>query len=212
MATRVSDSAHRMRKQPRQARSRDTVAVIIEAGAQVLACKGWSGFNTNDVAAAAGVSIGSIYQYFPNKLALVEAIKFSHFDEVLSIFDTSVEENGGLENQVHKLIDGMIGCHHHPGLHRVLMNEVPRPDNESPNVQHFDLAYKERFRNFVAMTTGLTDMSSLDLIASVVASAVEGMVHEAAQTNDDSQQRRFRDEIVQFIVSYLERKNSSVPT
>ncbi|MBS0221764.1 MAG: hypothetical protein JSR91_13575 [Proteobacteria bacterium] len=54
MATRVSDAAHRMCKQPHQARSRDTVAVIIEADAQVLVRKGWSGFNTNDVAAAAG--------------------------------------------------------------------------------------------------------------------------------------------------------------
>lgn len=211
MGTRVSDSAHRMRKQPRQARSRDTVAVIIEAGARVLASKGWSGFNTNDVAAAAGVSIGSIYQYFPNKLALVEAIKFRHFDEVLSVFDIPMEKDGGPENQVRKLIDGMIGRHHQPDLHRVLMKELPRSDNESANDQRFDVAYKERFRDFVAMTTGLTDPSSLDPIASVVASAVEGMVHEAAQSNDDCQQRRFRDEIVQFIASYLERKSSSAP-
>lgn len=211
MATRVPDSTRRMRKRPRQARSRETVAVIVEAGAQVLARKGWSGFNTNDVAATAGVSIGSIYQYFPNKLALVEAIRLRHFDEVLSIFDAPSEENGGLESRVRRLIDGMITCHHQPGLHRILMSKVAGSGDESADDRHFDLAYKERFADFVASTTGLIEVSSLELIASVVASAVEGLVHEAVQRDDDCERRRYRDEIVRFLVSYLEQKIRSCP-
>lgn len=99
MATRVSNAKRLMRKQPRQSRSRDTVAVIVEAGAQVLARVGWSGFNTNEVALAAGVSIGSIYQYFPNKLALIDAIRLRHFEEVLRAFDI-VGESESLEARV----------------------------------------------------------------------------------------------------------------
>lgn len=55
------------RKQPRQARSSDLVAAILEAATQVLAEVGAERFTTARVAERAGVSIGSLYQYFPNK-------------------------------------------------------------------------------------------------------------------------------------------------
>ena len=83
MSTRIGKAAPRMRKEPRQARSIATVEAIIEAGAHVLSELGWAGFTTNKVAEAAGVSIGSLYQYFPDKLALVDAIRRRHFDHVL---------------------------------------------------------------------------------------------------------------------------------
>jgi AcrR family transcriptional regulator len=68
------------RKQPSQRRSRETVAVILEAAARILEKDGLAGFNTNAVAERAGVSIGSVYQYFPNKDALILALiaKFEH--------------------------------------------------------------------------------------------------------------------------------------
>jgi AcrR family transcriptional regulator len=62
------------RKMPKQARSRVTYDTIVEAGTQVLARNGLAGFTTNLVAQRAGVSIGSLYQYFPNKDALMVAI------------------------------------------------------------------------------------------------------------------------------------------
>lgn len=59
------------RKSPKQARSAETVEAIVEAAARILEVKGVEGFNTNNVARRAGVSIGSLYQYFPNKHALI---------------------------------------------------------------------------------------------------------------------------------------------
>ena len=74
-----------MRKAPRQQRSRATVDVIVEAAARVLGRRGWARFTTNEIAAVAGVSVGSLYQYFPNKLAIAEAIRQRHLDEVLRV-------------------------------------------------------------------------------------------------------------------------------
>jgi AcrR family transcriptional regulator len=62
------------RKWPVQARSRETVATILEAAAHVLERRGYAGFTTNHVALRAGVSIGSVYQYFPDKDALLAAL------------------------------------------------------------------------------------------------------------------------------------------
>jgi AcrR family transcriptional regulator len=73
MATR-SASALIPRKAPRQSRSQATVEVILEAATRVLAKESLAGFNTNRVAEVAGISIGSLYQYFPNKAALTAAL------------------------------------------------------------------------------------------------------------------------------------------
>lgn len=59
------------RKRPRQARAAATVDAIVEAAARILETKGLEALNTNAVAEAAGVSIGSLYQYFPAKTAIV---------------------------------------------------------------------------------------------------------------------------------------------
>ena len=69
-----SISAVAPRKLPRQSRSASTVQVIVEAAARLLERGGASGFNTNSVAEIAGVSIGSLYQYFRNKDAIVRAL------------------------------------------------------------------------------------------------------------------------------------------
>ena len=62
------------RKAPKQARSLETVKVIVEATARILEERGHHGFSTNAVAERAGVSIGSLYQYFPSKDAMIGAL------------------------------------------------------------------------------------------------------------------------------------------
>ena len=67
------------RKQPTQARSQRTVNIILQAATRVLTKESLAGFNTNRIAEVAGISVGSLYQYFPNKDALVTAlIKAEH--------------------------------------------------------------------------------------------------------------------------------------
>ena len=68
-----SDRSGNQRRSPRQARSRATWEAIVEAAAQILERDGAAAFNTNAVAERAGVSIGTLYQYFPDKQAVLAA-------------------------------------------------------------------------------------------------------------------------------------------
>jgi len=68
-----SQSSGNQRRKPRQARSRATWEAIVEAAAQILERRGPAGFNTNEVAERAGVSIGTLYQYFADKHAILVA-------------------------------------------------------------------------------------------------------------------------------------------
>jgi AcrR family transcriptional regulator len=70
----MKKSALRPRKAPRQARAGATVEIILDAAARILAKESLDGFNTNRVAEVAGVSVGSLYQYFPNKASIVAAL------------------------------------------------------------------------------------------------------------------------------------------
>ena len=74
MTTQPQDQRTRPRKQPRQARAQHTVTAIIEASARILEEQGHGGFTTNAVAELAGTSIGTLYQYFPDKDALLGAL------------------------------------------------------------------------------------------------------------------------------------------
>jgi len=74
MTAQPQDQRTRPRKQPRQARAQHTVNAMIEASARILEEQGHGGFTTNAVAELAGASIGTLYQYFPDKDALLGAL------------------------------------------------------------------------------------------------------------------------------------------
>lgn len=70
------------RKKPKQTRSEGTVEVVFEATARILQTQSFSEFNTNAVAKLAGISIGTLYQYFPNKNAILVAMARRELDKV----------------------------------------------------------------------------------------------------------------------------------
>ena len=80
------------RKQPKQARSTDLVAAILEAALQVLAKEGAQRFTTVRVAEKAGVSIGSLYQYFPNKASILFRLQSDEWRETSELLRSILED------------------------------------------------------------------------------------------------------------------------
>src|SRR3984957_19081250 len=91
MADRRSPSIS-SRKQPQQARSAELVATILEAAVQVLAKEGAQRFTTARVAEKAGVSIGSLYQYFPNKAAILLRLQSDEWRQTTEMLSAILED------------------------------------------------------------------------------------------------------------------------
>jgi AcrR family transcriptional regulator len=81
-----------LRKQPKQARSADLVATILEAAVQVLAKEGAQRFTTARVAEKAGVSVGSVYQYFPNKAAILFRLQSDEWRQTTDLLRDILED------------------------------------------------------------------------------------------------------------------------
>lgn len=196
-----------MRKEPRQARSRATVEAILIAGAQVLGRRGWAGFTTNEVAEAAGVSIGSLYQYFPNKLTLSEAITARHFDEILAVLRPIGDETLSLARRVEQLVDGMIGVHSiNPALHRVLLEEAPRARGPKSVHERFEAEYLRCYAALIAQPGDATlNRKSADAATQVVSAAVAGVIHDAAHRGTIGLPV-LKQELVEMVSAYLLRR------
>jgi AcrR family transcriptional regulator len=100
------------RKQPVQSRSTATVEALYEASIQVLLELGFRKFTTTRVAERAGVSIGSLYQYFPNREALITAVIARHLEQMLTVIERRCREleGGALEDMVTGMIDAVIAA------------------------------------------------------------------------------------------------------
>jgi AcrR family transcriptional regulator len=100
------------RKRPVQARSETTVAALLEASIQVLLAVGYRKFTTTRVAERAGVSVGTLYQYFPNRQALISAVIERYMGELTSTIDRHCAELRGhkLESIVNGLVDAVIAA------------------------------------------------------------------------------------------------------
>lgn len=117
------------RKLPRQARSKATVDAVVTAAAQVLIEQGYEGATTMRVAERAGVSIGSLYQYFPNKESLIVVLIERHADRIVEIMEKALGDpaNVTLADGLRAIIRAGTSAHHlDPTLHKILNEQIPR--------------------------------------------------------------------------------------
>lgn len=102
------------RKLPTQERSRATVDAIMQAATYILVKFGWERLTTNAIAERAGVNIGSLYQYFPNKQAIIAELQRRHVlqtREILSKALPQVSEQRSLREALTLLVVAMIDEH-----------------------------------------------------------------------------------------------------
>jgi AcrR family transcriptional regulator len=138
------------RRKPNQERAKVTVEAMLDAAVMLLRRGGASAITTNRIADTAGVSIGSIYQYFPNKHALFAALHERHIAFVTELMTRRINESAesSLEGLIEALLDGMVEAHTvDPELSELLMSEVP---HRTEGTVEFSIRFHEAFRNALA--------------------------------------------------------------
>lgn len=170
------------RKRPRQQRSRETVDTILQATTRVLVKHGFDGLTTNAVATAAGVSIGSLYQYFPNKEALVSALIDRHIEEMNAALLAELSRVASLPvaEAARCVIELTIRAHAiDPDLHRVLTEQVPRIGKLSRLRELDEICHRMVVGMLIARRNELA-IQDPDLAAFILVSTIESIVHRAA--------------------------------
>jgi len=198
------------RKHASQDRSRATVDALIAATARILVREGFDRASTNHIADLAGVSIGSLYQYFPSKESLVAAVIDRHNQELMRVVRSALAEVAALplEEAVRKLVAIAIKAHRiDPKLHRVLAEQIPR----SGRLEHVEAFNRENYALFRAYLESHSDeLRPVDagLAAFVCVTSIEALTHSAVlhhpEVLSDAGLGALIDEATRLVVRYLQ--------
>jgi AcrR family transcriptional regulator len=202
------------RKPPVQKRSKATVDEILAAAAQVFEARGYAAGTTNRIAERAGVSIGTLYQYFPSKDAIAVALLERHIADT----DHRLHEWAGhmaaerhdLRAALHDYVTGMLEMHSgRPRLQHILIEETPLPERVHQ-------ALLEAERRAAKAVAGLLRAypeirrTHLEQAGFLVVQTVESLTHRFAAHPDERVISRasFIDELVTMLEAYVSRSES----
>ncbi|MBC3248591.1 MULTISPECIES: TetR family transcriptional regulator [Pseudomonas] len=138
------------RKQPQQARSTELVAAILEAAIQVLAKEGATRFTTARVAEKAGVSVGSVYQYFPNKAAILFRLQSDEWQQTTQMLRGILEQH--TEAPLHRLrtlVHAFIRSECEEAQIRVALNDAAPLYRDAPQALEVRAAGQQIFAAFM---------------------------------------------------------------
>jgi AcrR family transcriptional regulator len=175
------------RKKASQERSRATVDALIEATARILVREGFDQASTNRIAREAGVSIGSLYQYYPSKEALVGAVIDRHNQDLMRVARAAMAEIGTLpiKQALRKIVAAAIDAHRvEPRLHRVLAEQIPRT-GRLEKVEVFNREYYSIFKAFLEAHRDELRAVDLGLAAFVCVTTIEALTHTAVLHRPD---------------------------
>jgi AcrR family transcriptional regulator len=138
------------RKKPQQARSTDLVAAILEAAVQVLAREGAQRFTTTRVAERAGVSVGSVYQYFPNKAAILFRLQSDEWRQTTDLLRTTLEDTRRppLE-RLRRLVHQFVRSECEEAGMRVALNDAAPLYRDAPEAQEVRAAGAGTLKRFM---------------------------------------------------------------
>jgi AcrR family transcriptional regulator len=194
------------RRKPQQKRSRRTYETIVAAATDLLVEAGYHNMSTNKIAEHADVSVGSIYQYFPNKEAIILAVIERFAERQYEILADGLEglARDDLRTVVRRVIDNMLEAKRdQPKLSRVLFEQLP------PMGQHDILRdWTQRASELITATLAdrVDELRELDfeLASYILVNACHGVVHGVVSTDsgpfDDA---KLAEETTELVLRYL---------
>jgi len=168
------------RREPQQRRARQTVEAVLDAVIKILKREGFEAVTTNRIAEVAGVSIGSVYQYFPDKRAIFAALHERHIQEIDRLVETKLIEHAAspLDTLMRAMIEAMVDAHaSDPELYELLLTEVP---HRAEGTRDFAVRLHGAFRLAIASRSDeFKTRRDLETVVFVVTHMVEALSHGA---------------------------------
>lgn len=195
------------RKQPRQARSTELVAAVLEAAAQVLAEQGAQRFTTARVAERAGVSVGSLYQYFPNKAAILFRLQHDEWrctSELLS----RILENAGTPplERLRAMVHAFVRSECEEAALRVALHDAAPLYRDAPEAREARDSGERVFRAFMREALPGAPKRTRDLAGDLITTTLSTVGKRFSERPRTAAQiRTYADAVADMFCAYLER-------
>jgi AcrR family transcriptional regulator len=196
------------RKEASQERSRATVDALLDATARILVREGFDKASTNRIAEVAGVSVGSLYQYFPGKEALVAAVIERHQQQIMQLARGELAKVASqpIAQGVRTLVTVGVKAHRLDAkLHRVLAEQIPRV-GKLERAETFNRANYALFRAYLESHRAEIRPTDLELAAFICVTSIEALTHTAVLHHDvvsDKATEALVAEATRLVVGYL---------
>jgi AcrR family transcriptional regulator len=180
-------SASRLRREPRQARSKARLAQILAAADAILTEEGVEGLTVRRIAERAGVPVGSLYQFFPDKGSVVDAVARAYIAEFDSLVDSLVSSaaSGDWSDPVGRIVDSFVALYRsHPGYvalwsGRHLSAELARADEANNQL------IAAGVQRVLASHAGVADGPALELAVGVAVRTADALLQYAFSLSPD---------------------------
>jgi len=161
------------RKKPQQARSSDLVAAILEAASRVLAKEGAQRFTTARVAEKAGVSVGSVYQYFPNKAAILFRLQSDEWRQTSDLLrDILQDDKKPPFERLRMLVHAFIRSECDEARMRVALNDAAPLYRDAPEAQAARASSEDTMQRFMQEVLPKASKSARALAAELITSTL----------------------------------------
>ena len=195
------------RKQPKQARSSDLVAAILEAATQVLAREGAARFTTARVAEKAGVSVGSLYQYFPNKAAILFRLQSDEWRQTVGMLRGILEDASQppLE-RLRALVHAFVRSECDEAAMRVALNDAAPLYRDAPEAREAKASATGIIAAFMREVLPAASDATRALAGDLIKTAMSEVGKQFSETPRTSAEIEvYADAMADMFCAYLER-------
>ncbi|NVZ90804.1 TetR family transcriptional regulator [Pseudomonas yamanorum] len=193
------------RKEPKQARSTELVSAILEAAIQVLAKEGASRFTTARVAEKAGVSVGSVYQYFPNKAAILFRLQTDEWQQTSQMLSRILEDvsQPPLE-RLRALVHAFIRSECEEAQMRVALSDAAPLYRDAPEAHEVRAGGQQVFRTFMLELLPQVPEATRDLACDLIVTTFSSVGKEfSGSPRTEAQITAYADAMADMFGAYV---------
>lgn len=202
-----------VRKQPKQARSADLVSAVLDAAVRVLATEGAQRFTTARVAEKAGVSVGSLYQYFPNKAAILFRLQCDEWRQTTRMLRAILEDAGTPPpDRLRTLVHAFIRSECEEAAMRVALDDAAPLYRDAPEAREVKTTGDRVFQAFMREALpGIPD-STLAVAGDLVIATLTGVGKRFSEVpRGPAEIANYAEAMSDMLCAYLERLNDRQP-